>query len=111
MRAIPSAVLGPVLSPPWSRQRPFAIAGHWHGDPRLVFAPHRGAFKKSPGRLPFLSCPRRGSWGAPSGFVIAPPPLAPPGQRLRHPQWLGRLGTRGRAPPSPSVRPSPSTSP
>lgn len=99
MRAIPLAVFGPVLSPPWIRQRPLAIAGHWHGDPRLVLAPHRGAFEKSPVRLPFLSHPRRSSglhWGALSGFVISRIPLLQPSPclRLRRQQWLGPLGTR-----------------
>jgi hypothetical protein len=98
MRAIPLAVFGPVLSPPWIRQRPFAMAGHWHGVPRLVLAPHRGAFEKSPVRLPFLSHPRRSSglhWGALSSFVIARIPLlqTPSCLRLWRQQWLGPLGT------------------
>jgi len=66
MRSIPSAVFGPVLSPPWSLQRPFFIAGHWQWVLLLVFAPHRAAFAKSPGGLAFLSIPRRLSWGVPS---------------------------------------------
>jgi hypothetical protein len=37
----PATVFGPVLLPPCMRQRPFAIAGHRQGIPRLFFAPHR----------------------------------------------------------------------
>jgi len=35
IRSIPSAVFSPVLSPPCSRQPPFAIAGHWQGVPPI----------------------------------------------------------------------------
>src|SRR5262249_45824679 len=40
--ALPSWVLGPVLSPPWNLQRPFdrEITSCLHGRPLLVFAPH-----------------------------------------------------------------------
>ena len=42
IRANPSAVRGPVLSPPCRRHRPFFIAGDRHGVPALVCAPHLG---------------------------------------------------------------------
>jgi len=38
--ALPSAVRGPVLKPPWLRQRPFVSAFAWHGVPLRVLAPH-----------------------------------------------------------------------
>ncbi len=72
MRSIPSAVFGPALRPPCSLQRPFIIAGHWQRVPRRVFAPQRGAFEKSPGAFPFLSHPRRLSWGVLSVFRVIP---------------------------------------
>lgn len=75
MRSIPSAVLGPVLSPPWSLHRPFAIAGHRQGDPSRFLAPQRAPFEKSPEGLPFLSIPRRFSWGVSSLFTVIPHPL------------------------------------
>ena len=74
MRSIPSGVFGPVLNPPWSRHRPFGIAGHWQSVPRRFFAPHRAALVKSPGGLPLFSRPRRFSWGVCSGIAIAPLP-------------------------------------
>ena len=41
-RASPSLVLGPVLAPPWSLQRPTgSLAGRWHKVPRRVRASHR----------------------------------------------------------------------
>ena len=41
-RARPSLVLGPVLAPPWSLQRPTgSLAGRWHKVPRRVRASHR----------------------------------------------------------------------
>jgi hypothetical protein len=63
-RSSPSGVLGPVLSPPCIRQRPLGIAGPLQGVPRRVLAPHRLAFRKSPGGLPFLSQPSFGTTGA-----------------------------------------------
>jgi hypothetical protein len=60
---MPSGVFAPVLSPPCSRQRPFAIAGHRQGAPRRVLAPQRAALAKSPEGLPFRNLPRRCSWG------------------------------------------------
>jgi hypothetical protein len=43
IRARPSGVRGPVLSPPCRRQRRrFFIAGDWHGLPLRVRAPQRG---------------------------------------------------------------------
>jgi hypothetical protein len=76
---MPAAVFGPVLSPPWSLHRPFFITGHWQRVPRLVFAPQRAAFKKSPDGLPFLSIPRRLSWGVPpiSSTLPLPATIAP----------------------------------
>jgi curved DNA-binding protein CbpA len=51
MRARPSAVLGPVLAPPWSLQRPlFLLAGRRHAVPRRVFAPHRCPGQSVPNR-------------------------------------------------------------
>src|SRR5262245_46672906 len=39
--ALPSAVRGPVLNPPWNLQRPAQNSSlHWHGDPRRFLAPH-----------------------------------------------------------------------
>jgi hypothetical protein len=78
MRSIPAAVFGPVLSPPWILHRPFFIAGHWQRVARLVFAPHRSAFKKSPEGFPFLKVPRRGSWGVKPFFSSLP-------HAIRHP--------------------------
>jgi hypothetical protein len=72
IRRIPASVFGPVLRPPWSLHRPFVMAGHWHSEPRRVFALHLGAFVKSPQGLPFLSQPRPGSWGLSSLFSIGP---------------------------------------
>jgi len=43
-RAKPSAVRGPVLSPPCIRQRPFLIAGWRQQPPARVRAPQRGVF-------------------------------------------------------------------
>ena len=77
MRSIPAAVFGPVLSPPWSLQRPFAIAGHWQSVPRRVFAPHRAALVKSPGEFPFFNHPRRFSWGVLLIFRRPPAPWPP----------------------------------
>jgi hypothetical protein len=51
----PRCGFGPMLSPPWILHRPFFIAGHWQRVALLVFAPHRGAFKKSAEGFPFLS--------------------------------------------------------
>jgi hypothetical protein len=91
MRSIPSAVLGPVLQPPCIRQRPFGIAGDWHGDPRRVFAPHRGALEKSPGGFPFFNQPRRFAGGLILLFIATPLLLlGPPGTLL-----LGPPGTLG----------------
>src|SRR5262245_8134329 len=46
MRWRPAAVLGPVESPPWLRQRPLSSARRRQSWPRRVRAPH-----KAPGRL------------------------------------------------------------
>ena len=71
----PSAVLGPVESPPCKRHLPFCIAGDRQEVPALVLAPHRGAFEKSPEGLPFFKRPRfMGSIGCFS-FI---PPFSPP---------------------------------
>lgn len=43
MRARPSTVLAPVLSPPWLRQRPLSKGRRWQSVPRRVRAPQRGA--------------------------------------------------------------------
>ena len=75
IRSTPSAVLGPVLSPPCSRHRPFRMAGHWHGVPRRVLASHLGAREKSPGGFPCRSQPRRVSWGVWSTCLLIPLPL------------------------------------
>ena len=73
MLSNPAFVFGPVLNPPWSRQRPFGIAGHWQGGPCRVLAPHRLAFAKSPAGLPFFS-PRRFSWGSGTVVLFTPTP-------------------------------------
>jgi hypothetical protein len=58
IRAMPSAVRGPVHLPPCIRQRPFLIAGARHGHPVVrARAPQRGAAFGLPRRLPFRSCP------------------------------------------------------
>src|SRR5438128_1462100 len=44
IRSIPSAVLGPVLRPPCSLQRPFRMAGDPHAPLRRFLAPHRCTF-------------------------------------------------------------------
>ena len=51
---------------------------------RRVLAPQRAAFEKSPEGLPFLSTPRRFSWGVSFVFLALPPPgptLASPRQQ------------------------------
>ena len=53
-RARPAGVRGPVLRPPWRRQRPFFMAGWRHAPPQRMRAPQRGAARKSPERLPFF---------------------------------------------------------
>jgi len=58
-RARPSAVRGPVLSPPCIRQRPFFMAGWRQDSPERVWAPQRRAARKSPSVAPFRSRPRR----------------------------------------------------
>lgn len=70
---MPSAVFGPVLVPPWIRQRPLAIPGDWQGVPRRrVFAPHRGA------ALAALSGFRQsGTYGLLSVSITAPSAKAP----------------------------------
>lgn len=85
MRAIPSAVFGPVESPPCRRHRPFAIPGHWQGVPRLVFAAHRGAFEKSPGGFLFFIHPRRFSWGVVVIFML----ICIPSVRVSHASAFG----------------------
>src|SRR5215470_7862744 len=59
LRARPAGVRGPVLRPPWRRQRPLHIAGWRHSPPQRVRAPQRGAARKSPAGLPFFNRPRR----------------------------------------------------
>ena len=59
LRASPAGVRGPVLRPPCIRQRPFGMAGWRQEPPQRVWAPHRGAARKSPERLPFFRLPRR----------------------------------------------------
>ena len=81
LRASPSAVRGPVLFPPCSRQRRFPrTAGPWQGGPRRVRAPHRGADCRFPDGLSCRSRPRRwfaftnlsprGSWGCISRYHV-----------------------------------------
>src|SRR4029450_2776365 len=70
MRSIPATVLGPVLSPPCSRQRPFFMAGHWQGVPFRVLAPHRWALLKSPTALLLFSHPCRRRWDVPRIFWL-----------------------------------------
>ena len=69
---------GPVLAPPWIRQRPLAIAGDPQGVPfRLFLAPQRGA------ALAALSAFRQsGTYGLLSGFITAPSPDTPGDDRL-----------------------------
>jgi hypothetical protein len=50
------------------------MAGHRQGVPRRVFAPHRAARVGSPGGLPFLSQPRRASWGVAFRLPFTPTP-------------------------------------
>jgi hypothetical protein len=72
-RSRPAAVRGPVLIPPCSRQRPLAMAG-WRQEPWIrVWAQQRGAARKSPGRLPLRSRPRR-SGGREAGNERRTPP-------------------------------------
>src|SRR5262249_19410584 len=59
LRARPAAVRGPVLRPPWRRQRPLHMAGWRHSLLQRVRAPQRGTARKSPEGLPFFSRPRR----------------------------------------------------
>src|SRR5439155_7327308 len=61
--ARPAAVRGPVLLPPWRRQRTLAMAGWRHAPPSRVRAPQRGAAAKSPDGLPWRSRPRYGEAG------------------------------------------------
>lgn len=48
MRSLPASDTGPVERPPWSLQRPLAIAGAWHEPPARVFASHlkRNGFER-----------------------------------------------------------------
>jgi hypothetical protein len=57
IRAIPSAVRGPVHLPPCRWHRPFAIAGARQGLPARARAPQRGARLGLPRGLPFRSFP------------------------------------------------------
>lgn len=75
------AAIRPVLSPPWSLHRPFAMAGHWQGAPRLFLAPQRRTCDRSPGGLPFFSHPRRRSWGVSRIFSTVPTVVSPLGNR------------------------------
>src|ERR1700722_5126601 len=70
---MPAALRGPVLLPPCSRQRPFAMARALQSVPRRVLAPQYGAREKSPVRLPFLRRPRRDAWGLCSLSFTYPP--------------------------------------
>jgi len=45
IRALPSAVFGPVDMPPWNLQRPFSSALAWHGVPRRLRAPQHVFFR------------------------------------------------------------------
>lgn len=58
IRSIPSGVLGPVLRPPWSRQRPFFMAGDWQRY-ATASTPHFATSRRLPRGLPFLSQPAR----------------------------------------------------
>jgi hypothetical protein len=69
LRSSPSGVRGPVLLPPWNRQRPFAIAGPSQESPRRVRAPHRGDAFASSKRLNSMR-----TWG--SLAISARPPAA-----------------------------------
>ena len=93
-RSIPSGVRGPVERPPCMRHRPFGIAGHRHGTPCRFLAPQRGAFRKSPGGFPFLSQPRRCSWGPCSVPRIIPHPPPPSALAWRSHSPDNRLATR-----------------
>ena len=74
MFSTPSGVRGPVLVPPWMRQRPLAIAGDPQGDPFPRFlAPHRGAALAA--SIPFRHA---GPCGLVSVF-ITPPLVDAPG--------------------------------
>lgn len=56
IRALPSGVLGPVDSPPCSRQRVLPVSGgFWHAVPRRVFAPQLWRGRSGPKRqgIPF----------------------------------------------------------
>src|SRR5216684_7247081 len=44
------------------------MAGHWHGPPALVFAPHRGA------ALMFVSCDMTRPWSMRLLVKFSPPP-------------------------------------
>ena len=51
-RALPSSVLGPVLAPPWSLQRPTgSLAGLWHSVPLRVRASHLVPGQSGPKRV------------------------------------------------------------
>ena len=51
MRALPSAVRGPVLKPPCNRQRVLPMSGcFWHGVPRRVLAPQLWRGRAGPKR-------------------------------------------------------------
>ena len=59
MFSMPSLVFGPVLVPPWMRQRPFFIAGDPQGVlRRRVLAPQRGAALAA--LMPFFQAGVRG---------------------------------------------------
>ena len=70
---MPSDVRGPVLVPPWMRQRPLAIAGDPQGvSLRRFLAPQRGA------ALAALSAFRQsGTYALLSGFIATPDPNTP----------------------------------
>jgi hypothetical protein len=98
IRSIPSAVLGPVLNPPCILHLPFSIAGPLQRVCLRVLAIHRGAARKSPGGLLFLSHPRRFAWGVPSFSCVIPRSLQiRPRQSLarQSPPLPARLSARG----------------
>ncbi len=102
IRAIPSAVRGPVQRPPCIRHRPFAIAGARQGQQVVrARAPQRGARFGLPRGLPFRSGPvpppgraagaPGGGLGLPSMFALTPP-LPSPSHTL--PALRGRAAKR-----------------
>jgi hypothetical protein len=99
MRARPSAVRGPVLRPPWLRQRPFGSGGEQQILPERVRAPHW---------LPWLvrsavSAPSRDGGGSSlkvMGGLPVPGPCRPPPQvrLMAAASRRSRLATSGFSP-------------